>query len=140
MRGTQQVRDRTVNAPYVGSNPTHAAKSFMILVLLSFIASAHAQVFDWRATRATVTTSANVLLASVVIIPANLNRRCLYIYNNSANSAYITFGPTSSSATPTSIIATFTSFVMAAGQVYTGQISAIRNAGNGTMTITECMP
>lgn len=94
----------------------------------------------YRATSVTTTTSANVATTSVLIVQANLFRRCLYIWNNSSNSAYITFGPVSSGSTPTAIVPSFTSFVMNAGPIYTGPISAIRNAGTGNMTTTECVP
>jgi hypothetical protein len=85
-------------------------------------------------------TSANVTLTSVQILGGNPDRRCLYIWNNGANSAYITFGTTSSSASPTAIVPSFTSFVMANGTIYTGPIAAVRNAGAGTMVSTECVP
>lgn len=99
-------------------------------------------VDPWPAfqSNATVTVSSNVALSSVQIIGNNPNRRCMYIWNNSANSAYITFGPKSTSASPTAIVPTFTSFVMDAGPIYTGTVSAIRNSGSGTMATTECQP
>lgn len=87
-----------------------------------------------------VTQAANVALTSVVVAQANPLRRCLYVWNNSSNSAYLTLGPVSNGNTPTQIVATFTSFVMAQGPVYTGTVSAIRNSGTGLMTAHECMP
>lgn len=86
---------------------------------------------------APVSPGVNVLLVSVVIAPANAARKSFYIYNNSANSAYITFGPTSTSATCTALVATFTSFVMSGPVCYTGAISAIRNSGSGVCTVHE---
>jgi hypothetical protein len=94
----------------------------------------------FRSHNVTRTTSASVATTSVQIIDSNPNRRCLYIWNNSSNSAYITFGPVSSGSAPTAIVASFTSFVMNSGVIYTGAISAIRNSGAGTMTVTECIP
>lgn len=86
------------------------------------------------------TTSVSVTTTSAVIVGANSSRRCLYVWNNSSNSAYLTFGITSNGSTPTTIVPTFTSFTMDSGPIYTGPISAIRNSGNGTMTTTECVP
>jgi hypothetical protein len=85
----------------------------------------------------TKTTSVSVTTTSVVIAEANPRRRAFVVYNNSANSAYITYGPTSAGSTCTRILATFNQFEMLGPVVYTGQISAIRNSGSGTLTITE---
>jgi hypothetical protein len=87
--------------------------------------------------KAIITTSSSVGLTSVQIIGANPGRRGIIIYNNSSNSAYITYGPSSVSSTPTRILATFSQFEMLGPVVYTGVISAVRNAGSGTLTITE---
>jgi hypothetical protein len=59
------------------------------------------------------------------------------IYNNSSNSCYITFGTTSTSAAPSFILATFANFVWQGPIIYQGPMAAIRNAGSGTITITE---
>lgn len=82
-----------------------------------------------------VSPAVNVLLVSVVIAPANANRKGFMIWNNSSNSAYVTFGPTSNSSTPNSIVPTFTTLTFIYG--YTGAISAIRNAGSGTCVVWE---
>lgn len=94
---------------------------------------------DWRANRA-ITTTTVVALVSTVIAQPNINRRCLYIWNNSANSAYISFAATTDAASPTAIIPTFQSFSMQGTPIYTGVISAKRNAGTGRITAWECMP
>lgn len=83
------------------------------------------------------TVSPSVTTSSVVIVQANPRRRGIIIYNNSANSAYLTYGLTSASNTCTRILATFTQFEMLGPVVYTGAIAAIRNAGSGTLIITE---
>jgi hypothetical protein len=82
-------------------------------------------------------TGTNVLLASVVICQANPNRKGFIIFNNSANSTYVTFGATSSSATCTYLIATFASLTVNSGCIYTGVMSAIRNSGSGVVTVYE---
>lgn len=82
-------------------------------------------------------TATNTLLVSVVIAAANVNRKAFSIWNNGSNSAYVTFGATSTSAAPTFILATFTSITFFTPVVWTGQISAIRNAGSGNMVVTE---
>lgn len=86
---------------------------------------------------ATATISASVLLVSQVVLPANTARKGFIIYNNSANSVYLTYGPVSTGSTCTRILATFTQYESLGPVVYTGQISAIRNAGAGTLVITE---
>lgn len=83
------------------------------------------------------TVSASIALVSVQVLAANTKRRGLTIYNNSANSVYLTWGATSSSNTCTRILATFTQFDMFGPVVYLGPISAIRNAGSGTLILTE---
>lgn len=88
---------------------------------------------------APVTPGVNVLLASVVIAPANPSRMGFLIFNNSANSVYITLGPTSASSTCTQIVATFASWQFVFPVCYTGIISAIRNAGSGVCTVHEIL-
>lgn len=83
------------------------------------------------------TTTASITNSSVLIAPANPNRRGFTIWNNSANSIYITFGPTSASASPTFILATFATLSFQPPNCWTGEISGIRNTGSGTVTIYE---
>lgn len=95
-------------------------------------------VVGFICTTTTVTTSASVTTSSVQILAANPDRIALFIYNNSANSGYLTLGATSTSSTPTFILGTFAQFTWPfASIIYTGAISAIRNAGLGTFTCTE---
>ncbi len=84
-----------------------------------------------------VTPGVNVLLASVVIAPANPRRIGFYIFNNSSNSVYVTLGPTSASSFCTQLIATFATWACNDPICYTGVISAIRNAGSGVCTVHE---
>lgn len=84
-----------------------------------------------------VSPAINVLLVSIVISPANPNRIGFTVWNNSANSAYLTFGATASSASPTYIHPTFSTLAFFGPAIYTGVLSAIRNAGSGTMVVTE---
>lgn len=88
-------------------------------------------------TDSVVKTTTNVLLASVIIAPANPKRKGFYIWNNSANSVYITFGTVSTSATPSFILATFNQHIMVSGLIWTGPLSAIRNSGTGACTVWE---
>lgn len=81
--------------------------------------------------------STNVVTTSVVILPANSNRKGFIIFNNSANSTYVTFGPTSVASTCTRLIPTYASWEVTQGAVYTGAISAIRNSGTGIITVYE---
>ncbi len=84
------------------------------------------------------TVSANVAQSSVQIIGTNAARRYIMFYNNGANSMYINFGQAANSSTCSVIVATFSTWVWPASQViYTGPIFAIRNAGTGTVVVTE---
>lgn len=92
----------------------------------------------FRTAAATVSISSSVgTSTSVVIAAANPYRIGLSIYNNGANSAYLTYGTTSSGSSPTRILATFANWDMTGPVFYTGPIAAIRNAGSGTMIVTE---
>lgn len=95
------------------------------------------QALPYTTSTQTVTTAANVALTSVQLVGTNKNRTGFIIWNNSSNSAYVTFGPTSSSSTPTQIIPTFQSWQVLSGAIWQGPISAIRNAGSGSMTVYE---
>ncbi len=89
---------------------------------------------------ASVTTiiSASVAQTSVQIAPANAQRRFFMLYNNGANSCYINFGQAASGNTCSVIIPTFTTWSWPNNTViYTGTINAIRNAGSGTIVVTE---
>lgn len=86
-----------------------------------------------------VSPAVNVLLVSVVIAPANPKRIGFMLYNNSANSTYVTFGPTAVAASCTQIVATFASWPFFYPVCYTGPISAIRNAGSGVCTVYELL-
>lgn len=88
--------------------------------------------------KTTTVASANVALASVIIVPANAKRVGLILYNNGANSCYVNFKSTASSALCTVIIPTFATWTWTLPEIiYTGPISAIRNAGTGTIIVTE---
>jgi hypothetical protein len=84
-----------------------------------------------------VTTSPNVLLVPIKIIGQNDNRVGFMLYNNSANSAYITYGAANGSSTCSFILATFTQYVHMATIWWTGELYAVRNAGSGSIIITE---
>lgn len=88
---------------------------------------------------ATITTSAAIPVSpsSVQIIGANVNRKGLYIYNNSANSIYVAYGSANTGSIVTQIIPTFASFIVPATAVYTGPVYATRNAGSGSAVVTE---
>jgi hypothetical protein len=105
----------------------------LLLSLNAFAWSPHQSASD----TASLTTSANITTVSVQVVPLNLNRLGFLAWNNSANSAYCCFAATCSSAAPTQIIPTFTSWVWNAPISYRGPIACIRNAGSGTVTITE---
>jgi hypothetical protein len=84
-----------------------------------------------------IATTTAVLLSSVVICAANQNRKGFSIWNNGANSAYITWGPVSSSSSPVIILATFSSYICLGPLIWTGIMSALRNTGSGNIVVTE---
>lgn len=78
--------------------------------------------------------------ASYPLIGENLKRVGLILYNQAGNTAYGTFGVTSTGSSPTFIIASFNNFSMLGPVVWTGPIAAIRNAGSNAgyqMIVTE---
>lgn len=83
------------------------------------------------------TVGVNVLLVSVVVAPANPRRRGFIMFNNSANSTYCCYAATCVAASPTRLIATFTSWEPQQSLTYQGPISCIRNAGAGVNTVYE---
>ncbi len=104
-----------------------------ILILL-FTFSARADQTPWHAV---ITTTASIATTSVKVLNENGSRLGLIVYNNSSNSVYIAFDTTANSANHmTAIIPTFASWT-APYPCYMGPISAIRNAGSGTLMITE---
>lgn len=85
---------------------------------------------------AALTTSASIATTAVQVIGSNAARKGFRMYNNSANSVYFTYSaPPCGSGNITGILATFANYTET--QPYTGPICAIRNAGTGTVTITE---
>ena len=95
------------------------------------------QISTVSTSNSSLVTTTNVLLVSVQIAAANPNRKAFYIWNNSSNSTYVTLGPTSVSSTPTRLVPTFATWEVNTGTIWTGAISAIRNAGSGTVTVYE---
>ena len=89
------------------------------------------------ATARLVAPPVNVAQASVVIAPANVDRVGWVIYNNGANSVYIVLGSTATSVLCAKILATFATWECYGPAVYTGALSAIRNAGSGAVNVYE---
>ncbi len=84
-----------------------------------------------------VKTITNVLLASVQIVPANPDRKGLVIFNNSANSCYVSPENPAVAASCMRLIATFASWECYGPTVYTGPLYCIRNSGSGNVTVWE---
>lgn len=82
------------------------------------------------------TTSPAIAQTSVNFIGPNTARKHFYIWNNSSNSIYITFGPVAVSSSPCFLIPAYSTHV-STNVCWTGHISGIRNAGTGTVTIHE---
>ncbi len=87
---------------------------------------------------AVITTTGVIATTGQLLIAANPNRKGFYLYNNSANSIYVTFGsPPCAGSNITFILATFAQFVETMPVHYTGPLCGMHNAGSGTVTITE---
>jgi len=92
-------------------------------------------------TTATVSVSPVITTVSTLIIAANAARLGLILFNQSANSIYLsTKTPAVASTTTFYILPTFTQVsigFLTPGQIYTGAIYGIRNSGTGTVICTE---
>lgn len=107
---------------------------------MSYLEAMTMQVKPFASNSLLLTASPTITTASVKILDANANRKALVLYNNSANSVYISFtSPANSSTNMTFLIATFTSLSLnqALGLSYTGAVYGIRNAGTGNVLATE---
>ncbi len=82
-------------------------------------------------------TTTNVLLASVQIAAANSSRKGFVIYNNGANTVYISFANPATSAACVLPIATFQPGIFMYPICYSGALYAIRNAGSGACSVWE---
>lgn len=92
---------------------------------------------DQFSNKAVIIQSPSVAQASQLLIAENRGRRGLYFYNNGTNSIYVALGVAANSASSMSIIIpTYTTWIMPT-PLYTGPIYGIRNAGAGTVLITE---
>lgn len=98
---------------------------------------------NWPIIQATrkkrTSTSVPIGGGGALIAADNPARIGLIIWNQSANSIYIEYNSTASSATPEHIIATFQSLVLLGPVIWTGPISAVRNAGSGPAVVTELL-
>jgi hypothetical protein len=111
--------------------------SWRILLFFLFQSVAAGNWEDNFAAKASVFTSPVITTASKVIAPANNRRLGLILYNQSANSVYISFTAVGDSATTLcAIIPSFQSWTMQK-PIYQGVISGIRNSGTGTVVVTE---
>lgn len=88
---------------------------------------------------AQASVSPNVAQASVVIAAANPRRMGYLVYNNGSNSCYICLGATASGALCHKILASFATWECYGPVCYTGVMSAIRNAGTGTINVCELL-
>lgn len=87
---------------------------------------------------ALITTTGVIATTGQLLLAANPNRNGFYLYNNSANSVYVTYGsPPCAGTNITFILATFAQFIETTGVHYTGPLCGMHNSGSGTVTITE---
>lgn len=113
---------------------TQAANLAQLKLLAALLAAGPLPVTAKRVSNVTVP---NAPTPAVLVSAANPARKGFLLWNNSANSAYVTFAAVGGAATPDLIIPTFTQYVWAFPLAYTGPIVAARNAGTGTMVFTE---
>lgn len=82
-----------------------------------------------------VTTIASVTSALILLVPENLNRQGLLIYNVPASSLYLRYG---NSAEDTARVGNDSTFAMEGPLIYTGPIYGRRNgSATGKVIITE---
>lgn len=76
---------------------------------------------------------------SAVALAANPNRKGFYLYNNTGQRAFVTFGPTSSSTAFTLALAGNSGYESPQARVYTGPISVVWGStqGSGNLQVTE---
>ncbi len=82
-------------------------------------------------------TVTSVLIASVQILAANPMRKGFVVFNNSANSCYISPDNPVIAASCMRLVATFASWEVYGPAVYTGALYCIRNSGSGNVTVWE---
>lgn len=107
-----------------------------LIALFFLLPTVFADSVDSAFTTSSVTAN-NVALVSAVIATANYKRRGIIMYNNSANSVYVSWAATSTSTGCALIIPSFQSWFWLTPPVYIGVISAIRNAGTGAVNVYE---
>lgn len=90
--------------------------------------------------RAVKTAGVNVGTTSVVVAPENENRKGFIVFNNSANTVYLSLADTSVASSCTKPLATYQTWEIMSDFWYTGPISAIRNSGSGVVTVWEFLP
>ncbi len=91
----------------------------------------------FAAAGSTIINTPSIGLTSTLVLSANQWRRGLYVYNNGANTVYLSFDSFVSSATHMTIpVATFSTWVMQM-PIYLGSLAAVRNSGTGILMITE---
>jgi len=81
-------------------------------------------------------TGPTITAVSQVILPINLNRRRLIIYNDAASQVFIMFGPVCSPTSFSVRLATNTMYDGPLGD-YTGAVSAVRSSGTSVLQVTE---
>lgn len=87
---------------------------------------------------AVISVSPTITTLSQVVLASNPARVGMVIYNNSANTVYLSFADTANSGTKCGYaLPSFTQLAFLQGLIYTGTISGIRNAGTGTCVVTE---
>lgn len=118
------------------SNPASCVNG-LIGITTPFVVTGTVTANIMAAPHAVITISPLITTVSLVVVAANAARVGLILYNNSANSVYLKFASVCTSSTCTLILATFAQYVMLGPVVYTGVISGIRNAGTGSLVVTE---
>lgn len=83
----------------------------------------------------TKTMTSSVGTVSTLVSERNSARRGFVLFNNSANSCYLSLSTASVAAHCAAIVPTFNQFVFP--YPYVGEISVIRNSGSGVCTLWE---
>lgn len=78
-----------------------------------------------------------ITTVSLKILDDTFDRKGAVLFNDSANSAYITYGPSATVLSPTKVIGPYADWHLPGPAIWCGEISAIREDGTGSLVITE---
>lgn len=94
-----------------------------------------------KSERSSSTTISSVTnqTSSGIALAANANRKGFIIHNDSTTTVFLAFGATASAAAFTVRLTSQATYILNSGAIYTGDVSRIAQAANGSLRITELL-